>query len=65
MDKGYFKDALIGCYDLDVSYIYFMKGHSLLHRWVALSNPASKNYEEICGYLKLSIAVTTKGDETV
>ncbi len=36
-----------------------------MHRWVALSNPQSENYDQIAGYLKLSIAVTTKNDETI
>ena len=27
--------------------------------------PGSKAYNEICGYLKVSIAVTTKGDKAV
>jgi hypothetical protein len=42
-----------------------MKNHTLEHRWIALSNPASNSYDEICGYLKVSIAVTTKGDDPV
>jgi hypothetical protein len=25
LDKGYFKDALIGMYEFDVAYIYFMQ----------------------------------------
>lgn len=25
LDKGYFKDAMIGAYDFDVAYVYFMK----------------------------------------
>jgi len=65
LDKGYFKDSVVGLYDFDVSYIYFMVKHSLLHRWVALSNPQSENYNQIAGYLKLSIAVTTMNDETI
>ena len=65
LDKGYFKDTVVGLYDFDVSYIYFMVKHSLLHRWVALSNPQSENYNQIAGYLKLSIAVTTMNDETI
>ncbi len=65
LDKGYFKDSIVGLYDFDVSYIYFMVKHSLLHRWVALSNPQSENYNQIAGYLKLSIAVTTMNDETI
>ena len=44
LDKGYFKDTIVGVYDFDVSYIYFMVKHSLMHRWVALSNPQSENY---------------------
>jgi len=65
LDKGYFKDSVVGLYDFDISYIYFMVKHSLLHRWVALSNPQSENYNQIAGYLKLSIAVTTMNDETI
>lgn len=63
MDKGYFKDAIIGVYTFDVAFIYFMDKHSLLHRWVALSNPSSENFNEVAGYLKLSISVSTVGDE--
>ena len=65
LDKGYFKDAIIGAYDFDIAFIYFMKQHSLLHRWIALSNPESPAFNEVTGYLKLSIQVTTKGDETI
>ena len=65
LDHGFFKDSLIGCYDFDVSYIYFMKNHTLLHRWIALSNPSSSDYDRLCGYLKISIAVTTKGDDPI
>jgi hypothetical protein len=28
MDKGFFKDALIGYYEFDLSYIYKMKDHA-------------------------------------
>ena len=65
LDKGFFKEAVIGVYEFDLAYIYFMAKHCLLHRWIALSNPASENFNEITGYLKLSIQVTTKGDETI
>lgn len=64
-DKGFFKDSIIGAYDFDVAYIYFMKSHALLHRWIALSNPDSASFNEVTGYLKLSIQVTTKGDEAL
>jgi C2 domain len=65
LDKGYFKDAMIGMYEFDVAYIYFMKQHSLLHKWLALSNPASPNFSEVCGYLKISISVAATGDEQI
>ena len=55
LDKGFFKDAMIGCYDFDITYIYFMQKHALLHKWIGLSNPACENISEVCGYLKLSI----------
>jgi len=65
MDKGFFKNAMIGSFDFDLSYIYFMKDHLLLHQWLALSNPNSENYSEITGYIKVSISVVCTGDEQV
>lgn len=65
MDKGIFKDAIIGIYEFDVAFIYFMKDHCMLHRWIALSNPASENFNEVTGYLKLSISVAGSGDEQI
>lgn len=64
-DKGFFKNSLIGLYEFDLSYIYYMKDHVMLHKWLAFSNPNSENYSEITGYLKLSINVTCTGDESV
>mmetsp|Transcript_30293 Transcript_30293/g.46313 ORF Transcript_30293/g.46313 Transcript_30293/m.46313 type:complete len:95 (+) Transcript_30293:310-594(+) len=63
MDKGIFKDALIGQFEFDLSFIYFMENHTLLHKWLALSNPNSDNYSEISAYLKVSISVAAQGDE--
>lgn len=65
MDKGYFKDALIGAYEFDVAYIYFMKDHALMHKWLALSNPNSESFNEVAGYLKISITIAATGDEQV
>jgi len=31
MDKGFFKDAIIGAYEFDVAYIYFMNKHVMEH----------------------------------
>lgn len=41
LDKGYFKESLMGVYEFDVAYVYFQQKHALLHKWVALSNPES------------------------
>jgi hypothetical protein len=37
----------------------------MFHQWVALSNPSSANFNEVTGYLKLSISVTATGDEQI
>jgi hypothetical protein len=65
MDKGYFKDALIGYYEFDIAYIYFMDKHSMLHKTLAISDPTSENYNEITAYLKISISIAATGDEQV
>ena len=62
LDKGFLRDDLIGQFDFDLSYIYFMKDHMLLHQWLALSNPNSENYAQITAYLKVSISVVATGD---
>lgn len=65
MDKGFFKDAIIGFYEFDLSYIYLMKDHAMLHKWVVMSNPESENFGEATGYVKLSITVAAEGDTQV
>ena len=42
-----------------------MPKHALLHKWIALSNPNSENFNEVAGYLKLSISISTVGDEQI
>lgn len=61
LNKGFFKDDLIGEFEFDISFVYLRDKHSMLHQWVALSNPQSE-YTKITGYLKLSIAVACTGD---
>lgn len=65
LDKGLFKNSMIGEFDFDVSAIYFKQDHALLHKWIALSDPYGENYNEITGYLKVSISVTCTGDEAI
>ncbi len=63
MEKGFFKDAFIGYYEFDISYIYQMFDHSMLHKWIVLSNPEIENYGEVTAQLKLSITIFGDGDE--
>lgn len=70
MDKGLFKNALIGMYEFDLSYIYLSESengekHAMEHKWLALNNPGSENYMNINGYVKVSISVIATGDEQV
>lgn len=54
---------MIGAYSFDLTYIYMMKDHTMEHQWIALSDPASENFSEVTGYMKLSISVAGEGDE--
>ena len=64
LNKGFFKDDVIGVFEFDASFIYFLKDHTLWHQWLALSNPEGKDFNEITSYLKVSINITTmKSDE--
>ena len=65
LDKGIFKNALIGEFEFDVTQIYFKKDHALLHKWIAISDPTGENYSQVTGYLKVSISVTCTGDEAI
>lgn len=65
LDKGYFKDALIGAYEFDLAYVYMMKNHAMLHQWIALSNPEAEDFSEVAAYMKLSITVAAAGDEQI
>ena len=65
MDKGFFKDALIGYYQFDLSYIYLKDQHALQHKWIVMSNPESEDFGEVTGFLKISITIAGSGDEQV
>ena len=65
MDKGFFKDALIGYYSFDLSYIYLKKDHALMHKWIVMTNPESEDFGEVTAFLKFSITITGAGDEQV
>jgi hypothetical protein len=65
LDKRTFKDAVIGMYEFDMAFICFQDKHCMQHQWLALSNPEAKDYNEVCGYLKVSISVTATGEDQV
>jgi hypothetical protein len=65
LDKGFYKDALIGYYEFDLTYLYQQKNHAMLHKWVILTNPESETFGEVTGQLKLSITVIGEGDEQI
>lgn len=57
-----FKNTMIGVYEFDFSYIYFMEEHAMKHMWVALSNPSSEDYSAITGFLKISVSIHGSND---
>ena len=63
VDKGMFKDALIGQFDLDMSFIYLREKHLLLHKWLAFSNPNGDDWAKIQCYTKVSISVSHEADK--
>ena len=65
LDKGIFKDVIIGEFEFDLSFIYFMKDHTMLHKWLALSNPNCDDFAKIQAYMKVSISVAVEGDEQI
>jgi hypothetical protein len=55
--KGMLKNVLIGTYEFDFSYIYFMANHAMEHMWVAISNPNSEDYASVAGFVKISVSI--------
>jgi hypothetical protein len=65
MDKGMFKDKLIGQFELDMSFVYLREDHLLLHKWLAFSNPMGEDWAKIQCYAKVSISVSHEADTQV
>lgn len=65
MDKGFFKDALIGFYEFDLNSIYQMQDHALMHKWIVMSNPEGEEFGKVTAYLKIAITICGAGDEQV
>ena len=65
LDQQMFKNVVIGSYDFDLSYIYFREKHAIFTQWIGISNPSSKDFTELSGYLKVSASVLGSGDEQI
>ena len=65
MDKGFFKDALVGYYEFDLTQIYGREDHALMHKWIVMTNPEGEEFGKVTAYLKLSITICGAGDEQV
>ena len=65
LDKGFYKNSLIGYYEFDLNTIYLMKDHALMHTWIVMNNPEGENFGKVTAYLKLSITVCGPGDEQI
>ena len=65
MDKGFFKDALIGYYEFDLNSVYLREDHALMHKWIVMSNPEGEEFGKVTAYLKISITICGAGDEQV
>ena len=63
MDKGFFKDAMVGYYEFDLNSIYLREDHALQHKWAVMSNPEGEEFGKVTAYLKLSITICGAGDE--
>lgn len=57
--------GLIGTYELDMTYIYSNPNHSIVHKWIVLSNPEDSNFEIMRGYLKVGISLCHEEDKPV
>ena len=57
LNKGFFRNELIGEYNIKMSTVYFKDAHKLEHIWMGLSNPDSDNFTQVQGMLKASFSV--------
>lgn len=65
MDKGFFSDAMLAYYEFDVTQIYGMKDHALMHTFIVMSNPEGEEFGEVTCNLKLSITIAGAEDTPV
>lgn len=54
-------DALIGAFTCDCGTVYDMDKHTVLNKWLLLSDP--EDPQGVRGYLKICLAILGPGDE--
>ena len=59
------KDSLIGVFEVDLTYLYYQTDHAIVHKWIALSNPESPDFQKIRGHIKLGISVQSENDTDI
>lgn len=62
LNKGYFRNELIGAMSFSLDTVYFSDKHTVEHSWFALANPESEQATKIFGMLKASITVQGPAD---
>ena len=65
LNKGFFRNELIGIFQFEMSTIYFASEHKMEHVWLALQNPDAEDASRITGMLKVSASVQGPNDEQV
>jgi hypothetical protein len=63
LNKGFFKNEVIGRFSFQMSSIYFMEQHKQEHIWVGLENSDSDDFSQVKGMLKMSLSVRGPNDE--
>ena len=47
MDKNYWKDVLLGYYSFDLAFLYKQENHSMMHKWIVMTNPELADYGKV------------------
>lgn len=57
LDKGTFRDKLVGQFDIGLDTVYAKPNHSIHNQWIAMNNPQGEDFTDITAYVKISICV--------
>ena len=62
-DSRTLKDSLIGCYEIDFTYVYFQPKHSIIHQWIILCNPYCEDISVQRGLIKIGVNILHENDK--